>query len=141
MSDDLRELAERAGVPHAVAEHFGPLLRLLRAAIAEARSAPDLPRVTVEAAGEGALHPDHAYSYDDAALFLGVHRDSVKSISPHLLPRVRPGRVRGIDVMVYLGYVTPEDAEAYKEAARSRVRAAAADDGRAPRRGRAARPR
>lgn len=76
---------------------------------------------TVEAAAalatiEGGLHPDHAYSYADAALFLGVSAETVRKVPKPLLPRVRSGRVLGIDVMAYRGDVSPEAARAYKAA-------------------------
>ena len=129
MSDDLRELADRAGVPHAVAEHFGPLLRLLRAAIPDAPASADVAGAVRDAEGEG-LHPDHAYSSAEAAKFLGVKPASVAKISPQLLPRVRSGRFLGVDLMAYRGDVTPQDASAYKAARKRRIRAVAADDGR-----------
>lgn len=76
---------------------------------------------TVEAAAaiavvEGGLHPDHAYSNAAASRFLGVKAATVRKLSPILLPRVRGGRVLGIDVMAYRGDVTPEAARAYKAA-------------------------
>jgi len=135
MSDDLRDLAERAGVPPAVAEHYGPLLKLLRAAMPASGSASGEPRdvaADVRDAAEDGLHPDHAYSSAEAARFLGVQPSSVAKISRQLLPRVRSGRFLGIDLLAYRGDVTPQDAAAYKEARRRRIREAAADDGRPP---------
>lgn len=126
MSDDLRDLAEKAGVPPAVAEHYGPLLKLLRAALPASGSASGEPRdvaADVRDAAEGGLHPDHAYSSAEAAKFLGVRPSSVAKISRQLLPRVRSGRFLGIDLLAYRGDVTPQDAAAYKEARRGRIRA------------------
>ena len=72
-------------------------------------------------AGEGSLHPDHAYSYDQVAQYLGQKRASVRQISHELLPRVGHGRVLGIDIMAYRGEITYEEATAYKRARRQRV--------------------
>ena len=67
------------------------------------------------------LHPDHAYSPEQCAAFLGVAPQSVRRISPELLPRVRSGRVLGIDLLAYRGDIGAADAAAYKRATRDRV--------------------
>ena len=72
----------------------------------------------LEAAAE-TLQPDHAYSPEAACRFLGVKQTSFRKISPLLLPRVRSGRVLGIDLMAYRGDVTSDEAMAYKAAKRS----------------------
>lgn len=79
----------------------------------------------VRAAVDGGLHPDHAYSPDQVASLLGITRASVLKVSKDLLPRVRSGRVLGIDVMAYRGDVTAQEAAAYKAGSRDRVRTGA----------------
>lgn len=79
------------------------------------------------------LNPDHVYTYDTAAPYLGRTRDQVKSISHKLLPRIEAGRIQGIDIMVYRCEITREEATRWRSARRGRILRQAADDGAARR--------
>jgi hypothetical protein len=72
-------------------------------------------------AADDPLHPDHAYPPEAACRFLGVKQTSFRKISAVLLPRVRSGRVLGIDLMAYRGDITSDEAAAYKAAKRALV--------------------
>ncbi|HEX9953465.1 MAG TPA: hypothetical protein VGB53_16975 [Rubricoccaceae bacterium] len=72
-------------------------------------------------AADEPLHPDHAYPPETACRFIGVKQTSFRKISAVLLPRVRSGRVLGIDLMAYRGDITRDEAAAYKAAKRALV--------------------
>lgn len=75
------------------------------------------------AALDDGLHPDHAYTAVMAAKIVGYTPGSLRKVPEALLPRVRAGRFRGIDLMAFRGDVTHQEAKAYKEASSARVRA------------------
>ena len=109
-----------------LAEAFGSLPDIRDRLERATRALEDRARAdSVRAAIDDGLHPDHAYSPEQAAQFLGIERASVVKVSKILLPRVRSGRILGIDLMAYRGDITADDATAYKASMRARVRAAA----------------
>jgi hypothetical protein len=110
-----RALSALAGAGEALDMIPARIERAMRLVESNARAA-----AVLEAADEP-LHPDHAYAPEAACRFLGLKQTSFRKISAVLLPRVRSGRVLGVDLMAYRGDVTRDEAAAYKAAKRALV--------------------
>ena len=107
----LLEAGERLDMLPKVVERLDKAVDLLEAS----SSAVALREVV-----EDGLHPDHVYSFDEAARFVGKKRSSLYKEHEALLPPVKSrGRTigfRGIDLLAYRGDITVDTARAYKEA-------------------------
>jgi len=121
MSDDLHALASRAGVPPAVAEHYGPLVALVGALLDER----DRQTAAVELdLGSAGFDLWKSYAAGEAAEILGLkRRGSIYEIPEAELPRSRVGPARGsttflgLDLLVYMKGLSPVDWQAVRDRA------------------------
>lgn len=123
MSEDLATLADRAGVPRQLAEHYAPLLQLLLAAIPQ-----DQPATPIDIEGAG-FDLFRSYTAAEAAEILGIQRArSLYEIDEQLLPRSRTGpsgtavRFFGLDLLCYMKGLPAVDYQSIRDEAEARLR-------------------
>ena len=125
--EDLHDLADRAGVPHQLAEHFGPLVQLLLAALPE-QALRAQPAAPVDLADAG-FDLFRSYDAKEAAAVLGISRvGSLYEIDEVELPRSRVGpggtavRFFGLDLLCYMKRLPPVDYAAVRDEAEGALR-------------------
>lgn len=117
---DIAQLAEAAGIPLAVAEHYAPLLALLGAMI-DRRGATPAPPHPTEATSGLAIESGRLYTPEEAARLLGFgtpeepRTKTLYDIPEADLPKCRVGPARGAvryfgaDLIAYAKGLPPLD--------------------------------